>query len=88
MTQQEDILFHLRQDPVCGTSFLNWHIPRYAARIHELRAKGYQITSERCRISYHHHRSPQTVYQLEPTTWSLSEIQTASDMNSAIRGAL
>ena len=65
MTQQERILYELSDgDPICGTTFLNWHIPRYAARIHELRAKGYHITSKRCRISYHRHQSPQTVYPL------------------------
>ncbi len=64
MTQQEDVLSYLLEDPVCGTSFLNWRIPRYAARIWELRGKGYQITSERCQIEYHHHLSPQTVYTL------------------------
>ncbi len=65
MTQQERILYELREGPVCGTTFLNWHIPRYAARIHELRAKGHQITSERCKLTYHLHLSWQTVYTLE-----------------------
>ena len=67
MTQQERIQLHLQDEPTCGTSFLNWHIPRYAARIHELRGKGYQITSERCQIEYHHHLSAQTVYTLAAT---------------------
>ncbi len=65
MNQQERILYELSDgDPICGTTFLNWHIPRYAARIHELRNKGHWISSERCKITYHRHRSPQTVYTL------------------------
>ena len=65
MTQQERILYELSDGPVCGTTFLHWRIPRYSARIHELRAKGYPITSERCRMAHHCHLSPQIVYQLE-----------------------
>jgi hypothetical protein len=48
--------------PVCGTVMLRWYIPRYAARIHELRAEGYEITSRTCKL--HIHESPQTVYEL------------------------
>ncbi|MCH8153175.1 MAG: hypothetical protein IH830_12495 [Planctomycetes bacterium] len=75
MTQQERILLHLQDEPTCGTSFLNWHIPRYAARIHELRAKGHQITSERCKIEYHHHHSPQTVYTLRNHSWVTEDVR-------------
>ena len=67
MTQQERILYELSDGPVCGTTFLNYHIPRYSARIHELRVQGYKITSEPCRMAHHRHLSPQIVYQLETT---------------------
>ncbi len=63
MTQRDLVLGALRDGPVCGTVFLNMHIPRYAARIHELRAIGHQITSERCKQD-HYHITPQTIYRL------------------------
>ena len=75
MTQQEDVLLYLQEEPTCGTSFLNWHIPRYAARIHELRGKGHQITSERCQIEYHHHLSAQTVYTLSNHSWLTEDVR-------------
>jgi len=62
MSQKQRVLNALKMQPVCGTSFLDWHIPRYAARIWELRAEGYEIASRPCRL--HSHESPQTVYEL------------------------
>jgi len=63
MSQKERILNALKMGPQCGTSFLEWHMPRYAARIHELRAEGWTISTRTCRL--HSHESPQTVYELE-----------------------
>jgi hypothetical protein len=62
MTQAERILSALRMGPVCGTEFLAWHIPRYAARIHDLRRQGHQIETKPCRL--HDHESAQVVYEL------------------------
>ena len=56
-------------DGVCGTVFLKAMMPRYGARIHELRAEGWDIQTERCRV--HVHESRQTVYRLTSLTrWS------------------
>jgi hypothetical protein len=62
MSQKQRLLQALKLGPVCGTTLLEWHIPRYGARLHELRAEGYEIESKPCRL--HYHESPQTVYEL------------------------
>lgn len=62
LTQSQRILGALKLGPKCGTTFLEWRIPRYAARIHELRGQGYAITSEKC--LFHDHETHQTVYRL------------------------
>ncbi len=61
-TQRQRVLAALRDGPVCGTEFLEMHIPRYAARIMELR-ETLTITNELCRK--HSHYSRQTVYRLQ-----------------------
>lgn len=61
-TQKQRILEALRLEPRCGTTFLDWHIPRYAARIYELRTEGHNIVSTPCKL--HHHDSAQIVYRL------------------------
>lgn len=64
MSQQQDILHALKYwETMCGTEFLDMHIPRYAARIHELRNKGYWISSERCK-EHNYHKTAQTLYRL------------------------
>ena len=63
LTQRQRILTALRSGPVCGTTFLRWGIPRYAARIYELRQEGYEITKEVCRL--HDHRSRQWMWRLD-----------------------
>ena len=60
-TQQERVLAQLRHEPTCGTEFLEMHIPRYAARILELR-QTHTITNESC--WKHRHYSRQTIYRL------------------------
>ena len=50
MTQRERILTALRANPAGVTStFLDQHMPRYSARILELRSEGWQITTRRVR---------------------------------------
>lgn len=63
MTQKDRILGMLKLGPVCGTRFLELYMPRYAARIHELRVEGHPIVSEPCRS--HDHKSSQIRYRLE-----------------------
>lgn len=53
MTQRERILDALQRGPVCGTDFLRWLIPRYAARIHELRVSGEIIETTPCKLHDH-----------------------------------
>ena len=62
LTQKQWVLSRLQAGPTCGTTFLEDYVPRYAARILELRQEGYKITSEPCRL--HDHRSRQIVYRL------------------------
>jgi hypothetical protein len=63
MSQKSKILGMLELGPVCGTRFLSEYMPRYAARIHDLRSDGHTITTEPCRL--HDHSTPQVVYRLE-----------------------
>lgn len=62
MNQRDRILAALKLEPRCGTTFLNWRIPRYSARIGELRAEGYEITTRPCTL--HEHETRQTVFEL------------------------
>lgn len=52
----------LKAGPVCGTDFLRAYIPRYSARVLELRQAGHLIESRPCK--FHDHQSAQTVYEL------------------------
>jgi len=63
-SQKQRVLDTLRNagpSGVCGTSLLYINIPRYAARIHELRQAGHQIASTQCGDS---HTTRQTRYTL------------------------
>ncbi len=62
-TQRDHVLRWLMVEPICGTDFLFSGIPRYSARIYELRKKGHQIVRRTCDI-HRHHRSRQYVYEL------------------------
>lgn len=62
MSQVQRVLDALRLEPMCGTDFLRMYVPRYSARILELRQAGYEIISRPCR--FHDHENPQTVYEL------------------------
>ncbi len=64
-TQRDYVLRWLRVEPQCGTEFLNLGIPRYSARIYELRREGHQIIRRTCDVHYYH-RSRQYVYELVP----------------------
>lgn len=62
LTQKERIMLLLRTGPVCGTDLLKYHMPRYAARINELRNDGHTIARRRC--ERHQHSSTQYEYVL------------------------
>jgi len=65
--QKDQILDELQHwGSVCGTTLLQMHFPRYAARIAELRAEGHQIVTERCERGWHLHRTKQVQYRLIP----------------------
>ena len=63
MNQKTRILNALKLEPRCGTTFLDWHIARYSARIHELRKEGHVITTRPCTL--HKHESPQVIFELQ-----------------------
>lgn len=64
LTQREEVLVMLRDGHgygVCGTVFLQAYIPRYSARIGELRKEGWEITKRKCVNLHHNHgRTPPT----------------------------
>jgi hypothetical protein len=68
-TQRDRIMIELHAwpDGVCGTQFLKMHIPRYSARILELRQgtkdrPPVKIDKERCH--QHYHPTAQFLYRL------------------------
>ncbi len=67
-TQRDRVLALLRQRPICGIEFLQLAMPRYAARIHELRQDGYRIDTQTCNNPHHWHKSRQIEYVLIPAT--------------------
>lgn len=67
MNQCERVLDLLKHGPVCGTVFLKLYIPRYSARILELRQRGHVITTRPCKDQWHGHQSPQTLFELAET---------------------
>lgn len=65
MTQKQALLEALRTGPVCSFRFYYDHpglTHRMAARIFDLRAEGYQITSRAC--DRHHHEANAVLYEL------------------------
>ena len=67
MNQRDTILAKLRNtwyEPVCGVELLDMHIPRYAARINELRDKGHTIDTVPCPYWHHTHHGRIASYQL------------------------
>jgi hypothetical protein len=53
MSQTDEVTWHLCQGWTCGTVLLDQRIPRYAARIHEARRRGYRV-ERRCCESHQH----------------------------------
>lgn len=51
MTQQERVLAMLQERPQTTASFLSARIPRFSARLEELKRAGYEVTRERLTAS-------------------------------------
>ncbi len=65
MSQKSRVLAVLRRyDVVCGVDLLDDHMPRYAARIDELRKEGYEIDTVPCPLWSHSHTSRIASYRL------------------------
>jgi hypothetical protein len=63
-SHRDHILSMLLDGPVCGTTMLREYMPRYAARIGELRNDGYNIKTVTCKVGTHEHRTRQVQYEL------------------------
>jgi hypothetical protein len=75
MTQCDQVLVMLRAGWVCGTEFLDEHIPRYGARIHQLQSAGHLIRRRVCQR--HRHESRQYEWRLHGSfqgdeTWGVA----------------
>jgi hypothetical protein len=72
MTQTQDVLkllehaTHTQQGQVCGQDFLERYIPRYSARIYDLREQGHAILTEKCTKPHHYHQSTIKAFRLVP----------------------
>ena len=68
LSQKERVLstLRVRPDGVCGVTFLEQRIPRYAARILDLKHDGFHIERIPCPYSLHTHPASVATYKLEP----------------------
>ena len=68
-SQADRVLAMLRDSElgVCGTDFLAAYIPRFSARLLELRRAGHVIEKRKCFAYGHHHRTKQVRYVLIPS---------------------
>ena len=57
-------MLQVNPEGVCGTSFLTARVPRYSARISELR-KQFNITKVPCPYPFHSHVTKQWAWKLE-----------------------
>ncbi len=63
-TQNAKVLAVLEGGVVCGNWFLTMYIPRYAARILDLRQAGFDIRKVECPYPYHTHTKALASYEL------------------------
>ena len=64
-TQNAKVLGYLEDwGTVCGDFFLELYIPRYAARVLDLRQAGFDIRKVKCPYSYHTHTKALASYEL------------------------
>lgn len=54
----------MENERVCGPMFLREHLPRFGARLWEMKREGFVFERERCLIPGHAHRSVQWSWQL------------------------
>jgi predicted RNA binding protein YcfA (HicA-like mRNA interferase family) len=64
-TQAERVFKMLSRGWVCGSEFLEAHLPRYSSRIHELRQDGWYVTRRPCSHPWHRHESVQWQWTIE-----------------------
>ena len=67
-TQADRVLQMLRSAEmgVCANEFLNARIPRFSARLHDLRKQGHIIENRKCFLTSHRHQTKQVRYVLIP----------------------
>ncbi len=53
MSQLDEVRAMLEDGWTCGTWFLRCYIPRYGARIFELRRLGYRVKRRQCQTHFH-----------------------------------
>ena len=82
MSQKQRIANLLRGGPVCGTALLDLRMPRYAARISELRAEGMLIETRVCES--HRHASKQYEYVLDTEQMRLRRAIELIDENTDV----
>jgi len=64
-TQAERVFKMLSRGWVCGSEFLEAHLPRYGARIYELRQDGWYVSKRQCQHPWHRHESVQWQWKIE-----------------------
>lgn len=64
LTQLDRVRLQLQRGWICASQFLDQHIPRYGARIHELKRQGYSIERRLCAHPWHNHRSTQYQWRI------------------------
>jgi len=65
LTQKERMLLAFKaKGTVCGSTFLEMHIPRYAARVADLRDDGYDIVRVKCPYRFHDHGRQIASYEM------------------------
>ncbi len=62
MTQVDQVRRMLEHGWVCGTEFLDEHMPRYGARIHQLSQTGVIVARRQCQR--HRHQSRQFEWRI------------------------
>ncbi len=67
-TQTDKVLGMLKENDlgVCATTFNREYIPRFSARILELRKQGHEIEKRKCFQTSHNHHTKQVRYILMP----------------------
>ena len=62
---QRDTIRGMLREWTCGTTMLEGGMPRYAARIFELKARGVRVVRRRCADPAHRHQGTQYQWKEE-----------------------